>query len=139
VQQNKQVINKLAHVVLGVNLCGEEEVLGLWLAENEGAKFWLAVLTELRQRGVSDIYIASMDGLKGLPAAVNAVFPKTLTQLCIVHLVRASLRYVNTKDRKAVVASLKQIYQSASAEEAAAELDAFEEQWGQRYRSVVRL
>ena len=98
VQQHKQVTHKSAHVVLGVNLRGEKEVLGLWLAENEGAKFWLAVLTELRQRGVQDIYIASMDGLKGLPEAVNAVFPKALTQLCIVHLVRASLRYVTARD-----------------------------------------
>ena len=139
VQQNKQVINKSAHVVLGVNLRGEKEVLGLWLAENEGAKFWLSVLTELRQRGVQDIYIASMDGLKGLPEAVNAVFPKTLTQLCIVHLVRASLRYVGTKDSKAVVAGLKRIYQSATAEEAAQELDAFEAEWGGKYKAVVRL
>ena len=139
VQQNKQVINKSAHVVLGVNLRGEKEVLGLWLAENEGAKFWLSVLTELRQRGVQDIYIASMDGLKGLPEAVNAVFPKTLTQLCIVHLVRASLRYVNTKDSKTVVAALKRIYQSSTAEEAAQELDAFEAEWGDKYKAVVRL
>ncbi|WP_417068692.1 IS256 family transposase [Niveibacterium terrae] len=139
VQQNKQVINKAAHVVLGVNLRGEKEVLGLWLNENEGAKFWLSVLTELRHRGVQDIYIASMDGLKGLPEAVNAVFPNTLTQLCIVHLVRASLRYVATRDSKAVVAALKRIYQSASAEEASAELDAFETEWGEKYRAVVRL
>ena len=139
VQQHKQVINKSAHVVLGVNLRGEKEVLGLWLAESEGAKFWLSVLTELRQRGVQDIYIASMDGLKGLPEAVNAVFPKTLTQLCIVHLVRASLRYVNAKDSKAVVAALKRIYQSATAEEALRELDAFEADWGSKYRAVVRL
>ena len=139
VQQNKQVINKSAHVVLGVNLRGEKDVLGLWLAEHEGAKFWLSVLTELRQRGVQDIYIASMDGLKGLPEAVNAVFPKTLTQLCIVHLVRASLRYVNAKDSKAVVAALKGIYTSATADEAAAELDAFEVEWGGKYRAIVRL
>lgn len=139
VQHNKQVVNKSAHVVLGVNLRGEKEVLGLWLAENEGAKFWLAVLTELRHRGVQDIYIASMDGLKGLPEAVNAVFPQTLTQLCIVHLVRASLRYVTASDSKAVVAALKRIYQSASAEEAALELEAFEADWGEKYRAVVRL
>jgi transposase-like protein len=139
VQQNKQVINKSAHVVLGVNLRGEKEVLGLWLAENEGSKFWLSVLTELRQRGVQDIYIASMDGLKGLPEAVNAVFPKTLTQLCIVHLVRASLRYVNAKDSKAVVSALKRIYQSATAEEASRELDALESEWGEKYRAVIRL
>lgn len=139
VQQHKQVINKSAHVVLGVNLRGEKEVLGLWLAENEGAKFWLSVLTELRQRGVQDIYIASMDGLKGLPEAVSAVFPKTLTQLCIVHLVRASLRYVNAKDSKAVVTALKRIYQSATADEAALELDGLEADWGDKYRAVVRL
>ena len=139
VQQNKQVVNKSAHVVLGVNLRGEKEVLGLWLAENEGAKFWLSVLTELRQRGVQDIYVASMDGLKGLPEAVSAVYPKTLTQLCIVHLVRASLRYVSSTDRKAVVEALKAIYQSATAEEAQRELDAFEATWGAKYKSVVRL
>jgi transposase-like protein len=139
VQQHKQVINKSAHVVLGVNLRGEKEVLGLWLAENEGAKFWLSVLTELRQRGVQDIYIASMDGLRGLPEAVSAVFPKTLTQLCIVHLVRASLRYVSAKDSKAVVVALKRIYQSATADEAALELDGLEADWGEKYRAVVRL
>lgn len=139
VQQNKQVMNKSAHVVLGVNLRGEKEVLGLWLAENEGAKFWLAVLTELRQRGVQDITIASMDGLKGLPEAVSAVFPRTLTQLCIVHLVRASLRYVSSTDSKAVVAALKAIYSSATAEEARHELDIFEEAWGTKYKAVVRM
>ena len=139
VQQNKQVINKSAHVVLGVNLRGEKEVLGLWLADNEGAKFWLSVLTELRQRGVQDIYIASMDGLKGLPEAVSAVFPKTLTQLCIVHLVRASLRYVGSTDVKAVVTALKAIYTSATAEEALRELDALEATWGTKYKAVIRL
>ncbi|WP_338339229.1 IS256 family transposase [Xanthomonas euvesicatoria] len=139
VQQNKQVVNKSAHVVLAVNLRGEKEVLGLWLAESEGAKFWLSVLTELRQRGVQDVYVASMDGLKGLPEAVNAVFPRTLTQLCIVHLVRASLRYVAAKDSKAVVAGLRRLYTSATAEEAARELDAFEADWGEKYKAVVRL
>lgn len=139
VQQHKQVINKSAHIVLGVNLRGEKEVLGLWLAENEGAKHWLAVLTELRQRGVTDIFVASMDGLKGLPEAVNAVFPQTLTQLCIVHLVRASLRYVSSKDTKEVVVALKRIYQSATAEEGERELDAFEAAWGEKYKAVVRM
>lgn len=139
VHHGKQVVNKSAHVVLGVNLRGEKEVLGLWLAEHEGAKFWLAVLTELRQRGVQDIYVACMDGLKGLPEAVNAVFPQTLTQLCIVHLVRASLRYVTAKDSKAVVAALKRIYQSATAEDAARELGAFEAEWSGKYKAVVRL
>ncbi len=139
IHHGKQVSNKSAHVVLGVNLRGEKEVLGLWIAETEGAKFWLSVLTELRHRGVQDVYIACMDGLKGLPEAVNAIFPKTLTQLCIVHLVRASLRYVTVKDSKAVVAALKRIYQSATAEEAAAELAQFEADWSGQYRAVVRL
>ena len=112
VRHGKQVINKSVHVVLGVNLRGEKEVLGLWIAENEGAKFWLSVLTELKQRGVRDIFIACMDGLKGLPEAVNAIYPQTLTQLCIVHLVRASLRYVTAQDSKAVVGAIKRIYQS---------------------------
>src|SRR5512133_972013 len=139
IHHGKQVVNKSAHVVLGVNLRGEKEVLGLWIAETEGAKFWLSVLTELRHRGVQDVYIACMDGLKGLPEAVNAIFPKTLTQLCIVHLVRASLRYVTVKDSKAVVAALKRIYQSATVEEAVGELDQFEADWGGQYRAVVRL
>lgn len=139
IHHGKQVSNKSAHVVLGVNLRGEKEVLGLWIAETEGAKFWLSVLTELRHRGVQDVYIACMDGLKGLPEAVNAIFPKTLTQLCIVHLVRASLRYVTARDSKAVVAALKRIYQSATAEEAAGELDQLETDWGSHYRAVVRL
>lgn len=139
VHHGKQVVNKSIHVVLGVNLKGEKEVLGLWLAENEGAKFWLSVLTELKQRRVQDIYIACMDGLKGLPEAVTAIFPKTLTQLCIVHLVRASLRYVTATDSKAVVAVLKRIYQSASADEAQTELEALEQDWGSKYRAVIRL
>lgn len=139
VHHGKQVINKSVHIALAVNLQGEKEVLGLWIAENEGAKFWLSVLTELKQRGVQDIFIACMDGLPGLPEAVNTVYPKTLTQLCIVHLIRASLRYVSSADSKAVVAALKRIYQSASAEEAARELDALEEEWGRKYHAVVRL
>lgn len=126
-------------MVLGVNLRGEKEVLGLWLAENEGAKFWLAALTALRHRGVQDIYIASMDGLKGLPEAVNAVFPKTLTPLCIMHMVRASLRYVNARDSKGVVAGLKRIRQSATAAETAAALETLDAEWGEKYRAVVRL
>lgn len=139
VHQGKQVINKSVHVVLGVNLRGEKEVLGLWVAETEGAKFWLGVVTELKNRGVQDIFIACMDGLKGLPEAVNAVYPKTLTQLCIVHLVRASLRYVTAADSRAVVVALKRIYQSMDADEAARELDALEAEWSSKYRAVIRL
>jgi transposase-like protein len=139
VHQGKQVIRKAVHVVLGVNLRVQKEVLGLWITENEGAKYWLSVLTELKNRGVKDIFITCMDGLKGLPEAVNALYPKTLTQLCIVHLVRASLRYVTATDSKAVVAMLKAIYQSATAEEAEGELNALEAVWGDKYRAVIRL
>lgn len=139
VRHGKQVTNRCAHVVLGLNLRGEKEVLGVWIAENEGAKFWAGVLSELKQRGVQDIYIACMDGLKGLPEAVTALYPKTLTQQCIVHLVRASMRYVASKDMKAVAAALKRIYTSATIEEAARELDAFENDWGGKYRAAVRV
>lgn len=139
VRQGKQVVNKSAHIVLGLNLRGEKEVLGLWLAENEGAKFWAGVLSEIKARGVQDIFVACMDGLKGLPEAVTALFPRTLTQQCIVHLVRASMRYVASKDMKAVATALKRIYTSVNLEEAARELDAFEEQWGGKYRAAVRV
>jgi len=139
VRQSKQVIHKAVHIVLAVNLRGEKEVLGLWITEHEGAKYWLSVLTELKNRGVQDIYITCMDGLKGLPEAVNAVYPKTQTQLCIVHLVRVSLRYVTHKDSKALVAALKDIYQSATLEEAEQALAALEETWGSQYRAVIRL
>lgn len=139
VRQGKQVINKSAHIVLGLNLRGEKEVLGVWLAEAEGAKFWAGVLSELKTRGVQDIFVACMDGLKGLPEAVTALFPRTLTQQCIVHLVRASMRYVAAKDMKAVAAALKRIYTSVAIEDAERELDAFEAAWGDKYRAAVRV
>jgi transposase-like protein len=138
-RHGKQVANRCAHVALGLNLRGEKEVLGVWIAESEGAKFWAGVLSELKTRGVQDIYIACMDGLKGLPEAVTALFPRTLTQQCIVHLIRASMRYVAAKDMKAVAAALKRIYTSASIEDASRELDAFEETWGGKYRAAVRV
>ena len=138
-RHGKQVANRCAHVALGLNLRGEKEVLGVWIAESEGAKFWAGVLSELKARGVQDIYIACMDGLKGLPEAVTALFPRTLTQQCIVHLIRASMRYVAAKDMKAVAAALKRIYAPASIEDGARELDAFEETWGGKYRAAVRV
>lgn len=139
VRHGKQVVNKSAHIVLGLNLEGQKEVLGIWLAENEGAKFWASVLSELKTRGVKDIYIACMDGLKGLPEAVTALFPPTLTQQCIVHLVRASMRYVASKEMKAVATDLKRIYNSVTSEDAERELNAFEETWGGKYRAAVRV
>ncbi|MFW3379484.1 IS256 family transposase, partial [Glaesserella parasuis] len=109
VRQDGRIINKSVFVALGVNLEGHKELLGLWIAENEGAKFWANVLTELQNRGLKDIFIACVDGLKGFPEAINAVYPKTKIQLCIVHLVRNSLKFVSWKDYKAVTADLKQV------------------------------
>jgi len=139
VHQDKQVINKSILVALGINLEGQKELMGLWIVENEGSKFWLGILTELQNRGVRDILIACVDGLTGFPEAIEAVFPRTLVQLCIVHLVRNSVKYVSSKDRKAVAGDLKRIYQSVSAEEAQLELKAFGAQWDDKYPSISRL
>ena len=113
VKENGRVINKSVYLVIGVNLQGLKEVLGIWIAETEGAKFWLAIVTELQTRGVEDIFIACVDGLKGFPEAIEAVFPKTQVQLCLVHLLRHSLSYVSYKERKEVAADLKLIYTAA--------------------------
>lgn len=112
VRQDNRVINKAVFLALGINLEGHKELLGMWLAENEGAKFWLNVLTELKNRGLNDILIACVDGLKGFPDAINAVYPETRIQLCIVHMVRNSLRFVSWKDYNAVTGDLKAIYQA---------------------------
>ncbi len=118
VRQDKQIIKKTMYIALGVNLEGKKECLGLWLSKNESSKFWLGVLNDIANRGVKDILIACVDGLTGFPEAINAVFPQTDVQLCIVHMVRNSLKYVSYKDRKQVASSLKQIYQSISEDEA---------------------
>lgn len=136
--QDKRVINKAIFIVLAVNKEGHKEILGLWIAENEGSKFWLSVLTELNQRGVKDILIACVDGLTGFPEAINAVFPKTRIQLCIVHLVRNSLRYVSYKDMKAVAGDLKTIYQSVTMEQAENALLTFGEKWDAKYPAISR-
>jgi putative transposase len=119
-------------------MAGHKELLGLWLSENEGATFWLGVLTELQNRGVKDILIACVDGLKGFPEAINTVFPETLIQLCIVHMVRNSLKYVVWKDYKAVTSDLKQIYKSATEEEALLTLDQFAEKWDEKYPQISK-
>ena len=129
---------KAVYLALGINLAGEKELLGIWIAQTEGAKFWLQVVTELKNRGVADIFIACVDGLKGFPEAIEAVFPKTAVQLCIVHLVRYSLNYVSWKLRKAVAADLRTIYTAATAEEALQRLVEFEEKWGEAYPSIVQ-
>jgi putative transposase len=120
---------KAVYLTLGINLAGEKELLGLWIAQTEGAKFWLQVVTELKNRGVQDIFIACVDGLKGFPEAIETVFPKTDVQLCIVHLVRHSLNYVSWKQRKQVAEDLKAIYSAATVEDAELRLTAFEQTW----------
>ena len=130
VRQDKQIIKKTMYIALGVNLEGKKECLGLWLSKNESSKFWLGVLNDIANRGVKDILIASVDGLTGFPEAINAVFPQADVQLCIVHMVRNSLKYVGYKDKKQVASSLKQIYQSISEDEALLALDEFEHRWG---------
>ena len=138
IRQDKQVINKAVYLALGVNMAGHKELLGLWLSENEGAKFWLNVLTELQNRGVKDILIACVDGLKGFPDAISTAFPETQIQLCIVHMVRNSVKYVPWKDYKPVTADLKRIYQSATEDEALQALDEFAARWDERYPQISR-
>lgn len=138
VKENGRVINKSVYLVIGVNLTGLKEVLGIWIAESEGAKFWLSVVTELKNRGVADIFIACVDGLKGFPEAIEAVFPRAQVQLCLVHLLRHSLSYVSYKERKEVAADLKLIYTAATLEEAETRLLEFAEKWESRYPVVVR-
>jgi transposase-like protein len=138
IRQDKQVINKAIYLALGVNMEGHKELLGLWMSENEGAKFWLNVLTELQNRGVKDILIACVDGLKGFPDAINAVFPETRIQLCIVHMVRNSMKYVPWKDYKAIAIDLKLIYQASTEDEALLALDRFGEKWDAKYPQISR-
>lgn len=138
IRQDKQVINKAIYLALGVNMEGHKELLGMWLSENEGAKFWLNVLTELQNRGVKDILIACVDGLKGFPDAINTTFPQAKIQLCIVHMVRNSVRYVPWKDYKAVTADLKKIYQSVTEDEALLALDDFSVHWDEKYPQISR-
>lgn len=133
------VRNKAVHVALGVRADGTKEILGLWLEQNEGAKFWLRVMNELRNRGVEDVLLAVVDGLKGFPEAITAVFPEATVQTCIVHLLRHSLDFVSYKDRKAVAAELKGIYRALDAEAGVAALSAFEEgPWGAKYPAIAQ-
>ena len=133
-----RVQNRCLYLAIGVNLDGKKETLGLWTAENEGAKFWLAVLTELRNRGVKDVFITCVDGLKGFSEAIESVFPKTLVQFCLVHQIRNSLAFVSYKDRKEVAADLKPIYTAATAEEAIFQLELFAEKWDARYPLIAK-
>jgi putative transposase len=130
------VKNKAVYVALAFNANGEKEVLGLWIEQTEGAKFWLKVVNELKTRGVNDILIAVVDGLKGFPEAITTAFPQTLVQTCIVHLIRNSLAFVSWKDRKAIMPSLKAIYRAEAADIALTRLEEFEAEWGKRYPAI---
>lgn len=136
---NGRVSPHTVYVALGVNLAGHKELLGLWLGENEGAKFWLSCLTDLKNRGLRDIFVACIDGLSGFPEAIRAAYPQTSVQLCIVHLVRAALRYVSTQDSKAVVADLKKIYQAATLVEAEQALESFAQAWDAKYPTIAKM
>ncbi|MDY0144227.1 MAG: IS256 family transposase [Bacteroidales bacterium] len=138
IKENGRYISKAVYTILGVGLNGKKEILGLYLSENEGANFWLQVLTDLNNRGVQDILIASVDGLKGFPEAIKAIFPNTEIQLCIVHQIRNSIRYVASKNQKEFMKDLKLIYQAISKEAAEIELDNLEEKWGKRYPIVIQ-
>jgi putative transposase len=136
VRDNGQVAKVAVYLALGITMSGQKEVLGMWVAKTEGAKFWLHVLTEMKNRGVRDIFIGCVDGIKGFPEAMETVFPRTQVQLCLVHMVRNSLSYVGWKERKAVAADLKQIYQAATEPEAQAALSVFEAKWDRKYPSI---
>jgi putative transposase len=136
VRDGGAVRNKACYVAIGVNLDGERDVLGLWFQSSEGAKFWLAVLNELRQRGVRDVLICCVDGLKGFPEAIEAVFPHAWVQTCIVHLIRSSLRFVPDKHRKKVAHDLRPIYTAVDADAAAEALAAFENDWSEPYPMI---
>ena len=139
IREEALVRNKAVHVALGVRADGTKEILGLWIEQSEGAKFWLRVMTELKNRGVEDVLIAVVDGLKGLPEAITAVFPEAMVQTCIVHLLRHSLEFVAYKDRKAVAAALKEIYRAVDAKAGEAALSAFEEgPWGGKYPAIAQ-
>ena len=139
VHQDHQVIRKTIYLALAINMDGYKELLGIWIAENEGAKFWAQVLTELSNRGVKDVFVFCIDGLTGFPEALKGVYPKADIQLCIVHMIRNSLKYVSWKDRKAVARDLKEVYQAGTLEGAEAALIRFGEKWNERYSAISEL
>lgn len=138
VHEDNRVINKSVYLALGINLEGHKELLGLWIAKAEGAKFWLSVLTELQSRGLNDILIACVDGLSGFPDAIQTVYPETRIQLCIVHMVRNSLKFVSWKDYKAVTADLKSIYRAATVQAAEQALEVFADKWDSKYPNISK-
>lgn len=137
-REDGRVRNKSVYLALGVNIEGQKELLGLWMANTEGAKFWLNIITELKNRGVEDILIACVDGLKGFPDAIGAVLPETQVQLCIVHMVRNSLKYVAWKDRKKVATDLKAVYNAITIDQAELKLDEFSSKWDDKYPTISK-
>jgi putative transposase len=133
-----KVINKSVYTAIGINMQGNKEVLGLWISETEGAKFWLGIITELSNRGIKDILIACIDGLKGFPEAINSVFPQTKIQLCIIHMIRNSTKYVSWKERKIICADLKNIYEAPTEKAGLEALDAFAEKWDKKYPMISK-
>ena len=138
VREDRSVQNRACYLALGVTCDGDREVLGIWWQDTAGAKFWLAVRNDLRRRGVHDVLIACVDGLKGFPDAIEATFPQAWVQTCIVHLIRSSLRYVNYRDKKKVATALRPVYTAANADVALAELERFDAEWGARYPAAVQ-
>jgi transposase-like protein len=138
VRHEKRIINKAVYVALGIDLSGRKDILGLWISENEGAKFWLGNLTEMKNRGMTDMLIACTDNLTGMSDAISAVYPKCEHQLCIVHQIRNSLKFISYKDRKELVADLKPIYQAATEDEAQEALDAFDTKWSKQYPQIAK-
>ncbi|WP_213256409.1 IS256 family transposase, partial [Bradyrhizobium sp. sBnM-33] len=136
IRDEGMVKNKAVYVALALNPDGEKEVLGLWIEQTEGAKFWLKVINDLKTRGVNDILIAVVDGLKGFPEAIASVYPQTVVQTCIVHLIRNSLAFVAWKDRKAILPAIKAIYRAENADMALVRLEEFEDEWGKRYPAI---
>jgi len=138
IRENGKVLSKAVYTILGVNIEGRKEVLGLYLSENEGANFWLQVLTDLSNRGINDILIACVDGLKGFPEAIETIFPATEVQLCVVHQIRNSLRYVGSKNQKEFMVDLKRVYKAINKDLAESELDILEEKWNDKYPIVIK-
>jgi putative transposase len=138
-REDGRVSNRSVYLALGINMEGHKELLGLWIAQSEGAKFWLRVITELQNRGIKDIFIACVDGLKGFPEAIESVFPQTQVQLCIVHMVRNSVKYVSWKDRKQICSDLKKIYTSSTEQQAQEQLDIFAEKWDEKYPTISQM
>lgn len=138
VRQDSRIVNKAAYSVLGINMDGHKEVLGIWIGEHESAKFWLGVCNDLKNRGVEDILIACKDGLSGFSEAINSAFPRTEIQLCIIHQIRNSMRYVSYKEQKLLLADLKKVYQALTLKEAEFAFEEFKEKWGKKHPIIIR-